>query len=53
MLSNEEIFEVLQTKGKELSDWLRENFNPYTALVITSDEIKVTETQHGLPINKE
>lgn len=53
MLTNEEIFNVLRTKGKELSDWLAENFNPYTAIVITAEEIKITEATYGLPINKE
>lgn len=52
-MDNEEIFNVLRTKGKEFSDWLAENFNPYTAIVITAEEIKITEAIHGLPINKE
>ena len=26
-MTNEEVFEVLRTKGKELSDWLKKNFD--------------------------
>ena len=52
-MENEEILEVLRTTGKELSDWLAENFNPYTAIVITAEEVKIVEAQHGLPIERE
>lgn len=50
MITNEEIFEVLRNKGKVLSDWLKENFNPYVAIVITSGEVKIVQDIHGLPI---
>lgn len=50
-MSNEEIFEVLQTKGKDLANWLKENFDPYVAIVITETEIKIIRTEFGYPIN--
>ena len=50
MLSNEDIFKVLQTKGNELSDWHKENFNPYTVIVITEDEVKIMESRQEFPI---
>lgn len=49
MLSNDEIFEVLKTKGKELSDWLKKNFDPYTAILITDGEVKIVQTLAGQP----
>ncbi len=52
-MENEEILEVLRIKGKELSDWLAENFNPYAAIIITAKEIKIVEALHGLPIERE
>lgn len=48
-MKSEEIFEVLQTKGKELSDWLRKNFDPYVAIVITDSEVKIVRTEYGCP----
>ena len=50
MPTNEEIFKVLRTQGKELSDWLRDNFNPHTAIVITADKVVITQEQYGQPI---
>lgn len=52
MLSNEEIFAVLESKGKELSDWLKENFNPHTEIVITDTEVKIVETLSSVPTPK-
>ena len=51
-MTNEEIFEVLRTKGKELSDWLKENFDMHTAIVITDSEVKIVQTQYGQPIKE-
>lgn len=53
MLNNEQVFEELHTKGKELSDWLAENFNPYTAIIITSDGVEIFEARYGYPISRE
>lgn len=52
-MDKKEIFEVLETKGKELSDWLRKNFNPYTTIVITAEEVKIVQTEYGCPIKKD
>lgn len=49
MLSNEDIFKVLETDGKKLSDWLKENFNPHTAIIITDTEIKIVQTLSSVP----
>lgn len=51
-MKNEEIFDVLRTKGTELSDWLKENFNPHTAIIITDTEVKIVEDKFGLPTKK-
>lgn len=48
-MEKDEVFEVLQTKGKELSDWLRKNFDPYVAIVITDSEVKIVRTEYGCP----
>lgn len=52
MLSNEEIFDVLRSKGKELSEWLKKNFNPHTAIIITDTEVKIVETLSSVPTPK-
>ncbi|MDE6585675.1 MAG: hypothetical protein K2K80_03245 [Clostridia bacterium] len=52
MLSNDEIFAVLESKGKELSDWLKKNFNPHTEIVITGTEVKIVETLSSVPTPK-
>lgn len=44
-MENREIFEVLKTKGEELSVWLKENFDPYTAILITDTEVKIVRTE--------
>ena len=48
-MTNEEVFEVLRTKGKELSDWLKKNFDPYTAIIITDTEVKIVQTEYSAP----
>ncbi len=51
-MTNEEIFDVLRTKGKELSDWLRDNFDMHTAIVITSNNVKIVQTEYSQPIKE-
>lgn len=41
--------EYLEIKGKELSDWLKENFNPYTVIVITDTGVKIFSTEYSIP----
>ena len=48
-MTKEQIFEVLDTKGKELSEWLKKNFDPYVAIVITDTEVKIVRTEFGCP----
>lgn len=43
MLSNNEIFAVLKSKGAELSDWLNKNFDPHTAIIITDEGVKIVQ----------
>jgi hypothetical protein len=45
-MTNEEIFDMLRTKGQELSDWLSLNFNMHTAIVITGQEVKIVQTEY-------
>lgn len=52
-MEKEEVFKVLETKGRELSDWLKKNFNPYTAIVITDEEVKIVSTEYGCPIKED
>ena len=52
MLDSEEIFKTLESKGKELSDWLKKNFNPHTVIVITDTEVKIVETLSSVPTPK-
>ena len=52
MLSKEEIFKELESKGKALSDWLKKNFNPHTAIIITDTEVKIVETLSSVPTPK-
>lgn len=51
-MTNEDIFAMLRTKGKELSDWLRENFDMYTAIVITDSEVKIVQTEYKQPLKE-
>lgn len=51
--ANDEVFEVLRTKCKELSEWLAENFNPYTKIVITPTLVTIEEEVYGQPIGIE
>ena len=44
-----EVFEMLQTKGGELSNFLLKNFNPYTAIIITGTEVKIVCTEYSVP----
>lgn len=52
-LSVDEVFEVLRTKCKELSEWLSENFNPYTKIVITPTLVTIEEEVYGQPVGIE
>lgn len=52
MISNEEIFEVLRTQGKELGDWLRDNYDIHTSIVITSSEVKIVQTEYLQPLKE-
>ena len=45
-MKNEEIFDKLRTKGGELSDWLRENFDMRTSIVITACDVKIVQTEY-------
>lgn len=47
---DKKIFKVLNTKGRELSEWLRANFHPYTKIVITATNVSIDEEQYGVPI---
>ena len=53
MPTNEEIFDILRTKGKELSDWLRDNFDMHTAIVITDSDVKIVQTEYSQPIRRD
>ncbi len=53
MLDNEEIFEFLKNKGAELSNWLKKNFSPYTAIIITDTEFKIVETLSSVKTKEE
>ena len=44
-MNKKEIFDILQTKGKDLSEWLKKNFDPYTVIVITSREVKIVQEE--------
>ena len=50
-MEKKEIFEVLQNKGAELSEWLRENFDPYAAILITDTEVKIIRVEFSTPTN--
>lgn len=45
-MTNDEIFNVLRTKDAWLSNWPKENFDMHTAIVITAEEIKITQTEY-------
>ena len=44
-MSNEEIFEILETKCYEISLWLEEHFGDNAKVVITSKGIRIDERQ--------
>ena len=46
-------FDELETKGKELSEWLKKNFDPYVAIVITDIEVKLIRTEYFVPTNNQ
>ena len=48
-MNDKEVLEILNTKGRELSEWLKENFNPYTAIVITDTEVKIVTNEYCVP----
>jgi hypothetical protein len=37
---------------KQISDYILENYNPMTAVLITDSEIKIVENIEGFPINR-
>ena len=41
----------LEKLSRELSDWLKENFNPHTILIINSEGVKILETLISVPIS--
>lgn len=45
-----EDFEILETKGEDLSKWLKDNFDPYVVIVITDTEVKLIRTELSVPI---
>lgn len=49
-MKDSEVFDVLQTKAAELSEWLKNNFDPYVAIIITDTEVKIVRTEYGVPI---
>lgn len=46
MNNQEKVKEILNEKGRELSEMLKENFNPYTTIVITGTEVKIVQVEH-------
>lgn len=52
MLSYDDICKTLESKGGELSEWLKNNFNPHTAIIITDTEVKIVETLSCVPTSK-
>ena len=50
MISDREVMEVLSTKATDLSNWLNENFDPYTSIIITPEEVKIVKAVNGIPI---
>lgn len=49
MINQDKVFKILETKGVALSNWLKENFNPHTAIIITATGIKIVETISCVP----
>lgn len=43
-------FKDLEMACKPIIDYLNENYNPYTSVVITSSEIKLVEDLAGIPV---
>ena len=43
--------ETLNVYGKKLSEWLKKNYDPYAAIVITDEEVKLIRTEYGAPTN--
>jgi hypothetical protein len=41
----------LEELCKPISDYLRENYDPYYSVVITDDSIRLTQDQIGIPVN--
>ena len=48
-LNSEKILEVLRVKGGELSEWLKENFNPYVSIRITSNNAELIQSEYSVP----
>ena len=46
-------FDVLEAKGKELSEWLKKNFDPYVAIVITDIEVKLIRIEYSVPTSNQ
>lgn len=47
---DEQIFAVLNSKGRELSEWLTSNFDPHTKIVITTTGVTIEQELYGQPI---
>ncbi len=43
-------FKDLEMACKPIIDYLKENYNPYTSVVITNSEIKLVEDLAGIPV---
>ena len=50
---NDKKFDVLESKGKELSEWLKKNYDPYVTIVITDIEVKLIRTEYSVPTNNQ
>lgn len=44
-----EIITYLEEKGKEISKWLKENFNPYITVIITDTKVEIIRTELHIP----
>lgn len=40
----------IESLCKPISEWLTENFSPYAAVVIDSEQAKLVTTEQGLPL---
>lgn len=47
---DEQIFAVLNSKCRELSEWLASNFDPHTKIVITTTGVTIEQELYGQPI---